>query len=333
MLQRQKSVDEMNAASSGRFSTGQPPQDIQAHAPQKSGASLERRKLYFITFLLGATFLAGPGAFSQTSGPPLANNIQDTNRSTAAPFAEERLAAQDFISHVNEARQELALKQVDLARDKIISARHMLPIIMRATPVQRRLTRVEFGGGFYADDMSQRKSYFPIETQSLETLTRPSGPRWVKNTRSESNAVIIYITLNLSGGKAQTYLDQAEKDILAKKTKDAEVQLEKLSDLVIRIDDSIPAVIQARDYITLADNYILAGNFFGARYSLEKAAAFLDDMRDKDIYRPHHADIVSLRKEIDDLEAAFAQLDADQIKTADIRLRKWQQQLTRWAEE
>jgi hypothetical protein len=289
--------------------------------------------LNFIVLLLGMNLLSIPAAFSQTPNPPLANNVQDDNRMNSEPFAEERMAAQAFIENVNEARRELAMRQVELARQKIIMARNLIPLIARVAPQQRRLTRVEFGGGLYADDLEQRKSYAPIETQSLEDLTRSGGARWTKSTRQESDAKIIYVTLDLTDGKAQDYLDQAEKDIVAGKLKEAEAQLAELSDSVIRIDDTVPAAVQARDYIILAENYIKASNFFGARYSLERSNDFLGKMKNEDIYKPYHPDIIALHKSISDLQEAFARLDSDQIKTAEISLKKWQQQLSLWADE
>lgn len=284
-----------------------------------------------IAFFLSADLLSGHSAFSQTTGPPLANNIQDENRISSEPFAEERAASQNFIENINEARKELAMQQVDLAQQKILMARNLLPLITRATSAQRRLTRVEFGGGLYADDLTERKSYSPIETTSLENLTRSAGPRWVKNTRSESDAKIVYVTLDLTDNKAQTYFDRMDKDFTARDLKNVEEQLEQLSDRVIKIDDKVPSVIQARDYMSLADNYVRVSNFFGARNALEKANEFLNKMKDDNIYKTHRADIIALYTNIEDLQAAFAKLDADQIKTAGTNLKKWQAQLASWA--
>lgn len=259
--------------------------------------------------------------------------MEDDNRGNKPPFAEERKAAQDFIENINEARRELTIKEPELAKQKIIMARNLLPLISRVKPSESRLTRVEFGGGLYADDLSQRKSYSPIETQSLENLTRSGGPRWVKNTRAESDAKIIYVTLNLKDGEARAYLERAEKYILAGNTKDAEVQLAEMSDRVIRIDDHVPTVVQARDYIRLAENYISVSNFFGARHCLERTNELLEKMKTEDTYKAHRAGIISLYGDIRNLQTAFAQLDADQIKTAGESLRKWGGTLSSWANE
>jgi hypothetical protein len=195
------------------------------------------------------------------------------------------------------------------------------------------LTRVEFGGGLYADDLSQRKSYAPMETTSLEELTRVIGARWLKNTRQESNAIIIYVTLDLENGQAQRFLEQAEKHIDAKDIKKAEAALAQMSDLAIKIDESVSAVIVARDYMVLANNYIRAGNFYGARYSLEKAAVYLEKVQGEDAYKAHYEDIDALNESIDDLQSAFAKLDADQIKDTQEQLKQWREQLSSWAAE
>jgi hypothetical protein len=249
------------------------------------------------------------------------------------PFAEERMAAQNFIESINEARKELSLKQLDLAKSKIIMARSLIPIIMRVTPSQSRLTRVEFGGGLYADDLNQRKNYAPIETQSLENFTRSAGPRWIKRTRAESDAQIIYITLDLAEDRAQIYLDQAEKHITAGKIKEAEIQLSELSDHVIKVGENVPAAVQARDYIAIADNYITSGNFYGSRSSLMKANEFLDKMKNEETYRTYYSDIVALHGNIANLQDAFAKMDAEQIKNAGINLKKWKEQVAVWVSE
>lgn len=294
---------------------------------------IKKKLFYLIVLLLSAYFVVSHAAFSQTDKTSLANNVQDDIRASNTPFAEERAAGRDFIAHVNEARRELALKQADLARQKIIMASSMLPIIARVTPLQSRLTRVEFGGGFYADDLSERKIYFPVETQSLENLTRGAGPRWIKNTKTESDAKITYFTMNMVDGKAQDYLNRAQKALTTGHLKEAEDQLAELSDAVIKIDDNVPAVIRARDYITLTENYMGANNFFGARLSLEKAHDFLEQMKKEDIYRTHQPDIIELSRNIKDLQTAFTKLDADQIKKAKENLEGWRRQLSLWAGE
>jgi hypothetical protein len=309
----------------------------------KEGIRMVTRKTKFsyggykIIFLLAVYALSGSTAFSSHSVATSASHTYDLttrrdggSQSGSKDFPEERMAVQDFIDHVNEARRELAMRQVDIAKQKIIMARGSLPIIARVTPMQRRLTRVEFGGGFYANDLNQKKIYSPIETKSIESLTQISGPRWVKNIRAESDSRIIYVTLDLTGDRADIYLKQAEKDITEGKIKNAEVQLAELSDFVIKIDDTVPSAVQARDYITLADNYIRVTNFFGARQSLEKANVFLKKMRSENKYKPHQTDIITLRSDIESLQTAFAKLDASQINAADVRLKKWREQLDSW---
>jgi len=291
------------------------------------------RQLCLTVFLLGLGVCGGSLAFAQSSGPPLANNVQDDNRVSDAPFAEERKASQNFIENVNQARKELISQQSAIARQKVIMARNLLPIILRATPAQRRLTRVEFGGGFYAGDLNERKSYIPIETETLENMTLGAGPRWIKSTRAESDALIFYITLDLADYKAKAYLDKAEKEIAAGNIKSAEAQLSELIDRVVKVNDSVPTAIQARDYLTLASNYIGAGNFFGARKSLEHAKISLDKMKDDNIYKSYRPGIVSLRQSIETLQMAFAKLDADQLKSAGENLEKWQLQLAGWIQE
>ncbi len=287
--------------------------------------------VYFIICLITAGIIYPSTAHAQPA--PLANNAADDSRVQEAPFAEERQAARNFIENINDARKELTLGQTELAKQRIIMAQNLLPLISRVSAAQSRLTRVEFGGGLYADDLGQRKSYTPIETQSLETLTSSRGPRWVKSTRSESDAKIIYISLELKDGAALDFLKKAQKHIDAGQLKDAEVDLAEMSDRVIRIDSDVPTAIQARDYITLADNYISVSNFFGARSCLIRTNELLQKMQTEKIYQEHRDGIIALYKDIEDLQAAFAKLDADQIATADANLRKWGGLLSDWAPE
>jgi len=290
-------------------------------------------RICFIACLMIAGLFFAPMAFSQAPALPIAHSAEDDNPAKEPPFAEERKAAQSFITFVNEARKELSLRQPELAKQRIITARNLLPLISRVTPAQSRLTRVEFGGGLYADDLGQRKNYSPIETHSLETLTRSSGPRWVKSTRSESDAKIIYVTLSLGDGEAFALLTQAEEAIVAGRLKDAEVRLSEMIDHAIIIDDHVPTAIQARDYVSLANNYVSVGNFFGARSCLIKTNELLEKMKYEETYKAHHSDIISLHRDIETLQAAFAKLDAGQIETAEIILKKWAGQLSAWVTE
>jgi hypothetical protein len=285
----------------------------------------------FVICLLTAGLISPCPAFSEPA--PLANNVADDNRVYKNSFSEEQRAAKSLIENVNDARKELAMGQPALAKQKIIMAQNLLPIIARVTPAQSRLTRVEFGGGLYADDLGQRKSYSPIETYALETLTRGGGPRWVKNTRSESDAKIIYISFNLNDGMAHDYLKKAEEYIDTKQLKDAELQLAEMSDRVIRIDNNVPTAVQARDYIALADNYISAGNFFGARSCLVKTNDLLQKMKTEDAYKAYRSDIISLHADIEAMEDGFAKLDAEQIESASGNLAKWGGLLSTWANE
>ncbi len=288
---------------------------------------------FLILSLLFTSSLLGSVARAQPEKYPLANNVQDDNRTIDEPFAEEVMASRNFIENINESLKELSLQQLGLAKRKIIMARSLIPIITKATQSQRRLTRVEFGGGLYADDLGKRKSYNPIETQSLENFTRSAGSRWLKSTRTESDAQIIYITLDMTDRKAESYLDQAEKYIDSGDIRAAQMQLEELSDRVIKVGGDVPAVVQARDYMILANNYIIAGNFFGARFSLQKSNMFLDQMTKEEIYKTHYPDILALHHNITDLQEAFAKMDADQIKDAALKLKKWRGQITIWASE
>lgn len=287
--------------------------------------------VYFVICLITAGLIYPATARAQPA--PLANNAADDARVQEAPFAEERQAARNFIENINDARKELTLGQTELAKQRIIMAQNLLPLISRVSSAQSRLTRVEFGGGLYADDLGQRKSYTPIETQSLETLTSSRGPRWIKSTRSESDAKIIYISLELKDGAALDFLKKAQKHIDAGQLKNAEVDLAEMSDRVIRIDSDVPTAIQARDYITLADNYIRVSNFFGARSCLIRTNELLQRMQTETVYQVHRDGIISLYKDIEALQAAFAKLDADQIATAGGNLRKWGGLLSDWANE
>lgn len=296
---------------------------------------MKKPYLYALIILLGMVFLANQNsALSQApEDAPLANNVEDDTRVSDAPFAEEREAVQSFIDNINEARKELAMKQPDIAKQKIIMARNLLPIIARVTPAQRRLTRVEFGGGLYANDLGQRESYSPIETTSLENLTRSQGPRWIQSTRKERDALIIYIRVDIEDDKAKAYLDNAEKHIIADDFKAAELELAEISDKVIKVDKTVPEAILVRDYLVLADNFITAGNFFGGRSALEKARDFLSLMAEEDTYKPYRPDIITLHEDVAGLQSAFAKMDAEQISSAKDNIKKWTKQVSAWAGE
>lgn len=276
--------------------------------------------LNFIAILLSINLLGSPIAHARSLKQEAAH--------------EARIASQDFVQQVNEARVTLDLRKIEITKQKINMAINLLSIIEKGTASQRRLARVEFGGGVYSDDLKPKKEYVPIESETLEDFTRSAGPRWVKITRSESDAVMVYIIVSpLPDSKTKIYLEDALSALEAGNYKEAQTNLADMVDKTIKVDDEVPAAIQARDYITLASNYMSVNNFFGTRRSMERAGEMLTKMRDDDKYKTYRADIISLHTAVEKFQQKLAALDAIEIKSAHENFVKWQQQISTWLSE
>jgi hypothetical protein len=250
---------------------------------------------------------------------------------TKAEMTDPRVAATGFVEHVNFARVALAMKNTDLARQHITQARNMVAVIKSAAADQRVITEVESGRIVYKYDTEYKYHYFPIQTGPVQVKTMDSGPLWATNDLAVTDADMVYLTLDLTGDKAEMHLDAADKAISSGMLKEADIQLAQLTDAVVTVDTKVamPSV-KARDNIALARNFIAGKNYEGASYALKHADDALDDMQKDDNNKARLADITAMRKDVSNLQEYIAKKDPNMIQKANAKMDKWWKDLNSW---
>ncbi len=293
---------------------------------------MNTRKL-LMTTMLSTGLMLGLAPFALAAD----NITTDTMKSAGEPITkaevvDPRVAAASFVEHVNYARVALAMKKVDVAGQHIASARNMVTLIKGATAEKLRITEVESGRIVYQYDTEYKYHYFPIHTGPVQVKEIGDGPAWAKNDLAVTDADIVYLTLDLTDNKAETYLNATEAAIAANDLKEADNQLAKLTDAVVTMDSkiSVPSD-KAHDNIGLARNFIAAKNYDGARYALKHADKALDEMEQSDSYKARRPEIAVMRKDVNYLQDVVTKKDPTLIEQADRKMDKWWKDLKTWS--
>jgi hypothetical protein len=294
-----------------------------------------KTNILLMTTILGAGLLINGGVIAQTKST---DNITTKTVTTATkPITNEEIsdptkAAESFVEHVNYARVALAMKNTDLAKQHISKARDMITVIKNVPPEKRVINDVETGRLTYKYDTQHKYHYFPIETGQVKVKQMSNGPVWSTKTElAVTDADIVYMTLDLSGDKADKYLNDAEKAISSNDLKEADNQLAELTDSVVELDSkvAIPSV-KAHDNISLARNFLAEKNYEGASFALKHADEALDEMQ-KDVgNKVRSQDIINMRKDVSDLQGYISQKDPTLIDKADKKIDKWWGGLKSW---
>ena len=250
---------------------------------------------------------------------------------TKAEMVDPRVAATSFVEHVNFARVALAMKNTDLAKQHITQARNMVTVIKAATVEQRVITQVESGRIVYKYDTEYKYHYFPIQTGPVQVKTMDNGPVWATNDLAVTDADIVYLTLDLTGDKAETHLGEAEAALTANNLKLADEHLAQLTEAVVTVDSKVamPSV-KARDNIALARNFIAGKNYEGASYALKHADDALDKMQKDDNNKARLADIAAMREDVSNLQEYITKKDPNMIQKANAKMDKWWKDLNNW---
>ncbi len=293
---------------------------------------MNTRKL-LMTTVLSTGLMLGFAPFVQAAD----NITTDTMKSagdpiTKAEVVDPRVAAASFVEHVNYARVALAMKKVDVAGQHIASARNMVMLIKGATAEKLRITEVESGRIVYQYDTEYKYHYFPIHTGPVQVKEIGDGSAWAKIDLAVTDADIVYLTLDLTDNKAETFLSATEAAIAANDLKEADNQLAKLTDAVVTIDSkiSVPSD-KAHDNIGLARNFIAAKNYDGARYALKHADNALDEMEQSDSYKARRPEVIVMRKDVNYLQDVVTKKDPTLIEKADHKMDKWWKDLKTWS--
>lgn len=286
-----------------------------------------------LTTILSTSLVLGFSPYAMAADSITAGTV----KTAASPISKEamsnpRVAAGSFVEHVNYARVALAMKNTDLAKQHITQARNMMTLIKGATTEQRTITEMESGRIVYQYDTEYQYHYFPIQTGPVQVKQMSNGPIWAKNDLAVTDADIVYLTLDLTGDKAETYLNDADAAIAAKDLKEADNVLAKLTDKVVTVDSktSVPSV-KARDNIALARNFIAGKNYDGASYALKHADEALDEMQQDADNKIRIDSITAMRKDVSNLQATITKKDPTMIQRADAKLDKWYKELKDWS--
>jgi hypothetical protein len=288
------------------------------------------------SFLIATVLSAGLALHSVPSRA--ADNIAaDALTTASAPISKEavadpRVAATGFVEHVNYARVALAMKHIDLAKRHITQARNMATLIKGVDAERRRVAEVESCRIVYHYDTEYKSHYFPIRTGPVQVKQMSDGPLWAENELAVADADVVYLTLDLTGDKAEAYLKDAETAITAGNFKEADAKLAKLIETTVLVDNrvSVPND-KARDNIALARNFIAGKNYEGARYALKHADAALDEMLNDGRYAAHRSDVIAMRLDVSELQGHIAKKDPTMIEKADAKLEKWRDELKKWS--
>lgn len=251
---------------------------------------------------------------------------------TKEEMADPRVVATRFVEHVNFARVALAMKNTTLAGQHLMQARTMVAAIKNATVEQRVITGVESGRIVYQYDTEYRYHYFPIQTGPVQVKTMDNGPLWATNDLAVTDADIVYLTLDLTGDKAEMHLSEAETAITKNNLKLADDHLAQLTEAVVTVDGKVamPSV-KARDNIALARNFIAGKNYEGASYALKHADTALDDMQKDNNNKSRLADIAAMRKDVKSLQEYITKKDPNMIQKANAKMDKWWKDLNNWS--
>lgn len=247
-------------------------------------------------------------------------------------FTDPRIAAQNFVAHVNYARVALAMKNADLAKQHISQARSMVVLITNATTDQRRIQNVTAGRVNYTFDTVHKYNYFPLEAGPMKIKEVSDGPLWAKNSLAVTDAEIVMLTLDLSNDKAESYLTEAEAYVMDGKLVEAQIKLGELTDAVVRVDNRVSVPIdKAHDNISIAQNFLMGQNYDGARYALGHADDALDEIQKDDNYKSRQSDIGQMRKEVREMRDLIAKNDPTVLQKSSARLDQWMKDLKIWA--
>jgi hypothetical protein len=250
-----------------------------------------------------------------------------------AAIADPRVAATSFVEHVNYARVALAMRNIPMAQQHITQAQSMITLIKGIAPEQRRIQSVQSGRIVYEYDTPHKYHYFPVQTGPVQVKKMDNGMIWSKNSLAVADADIVYLSLDLRGDQAETYLADAAAAITAKDFKGADSKLAALTEAVVTVDSKVTVPSdKARDNIALARNFIAGKNYDGARFALKHADEALNEMQTDDRFIGRRPMLTAMSKDISELQDYIGRNDPTMIEKADKKIDKWWNELSAWAE-
>ena len=292
-----------------------------------------KTRAILLTSVLGAGFVMAHAPYAGAANSITTNTVIKAN----APISREaisdpRIAAQNFVAHINYARVALAMENGPIAQQHIDQARSMVVLITSATTEQRRVQNVVAGRVNYTFDTVHKYNYFPLEAGPMKIKEVSDGPIWAKNSLAVTDAEIVMLTLDLSNDKAETYLTEAEAYVKEGKFVEAQIKLGELTDAVVSVDNRVSVPVdKAHDNISIAQNFLRGQNYDGARYALGHADDALDEMQKDDAYKSYQPGISAMRKEVKDMRDLIIKKDPSLLQKSSAQLDQWMKDLKIWA--
>ncbi len=255
-------------------------------------STLTTRLLLATTFLASSLFVS-PVLNAQAQDVDATANtriVTEKVTQTVKPLAidnrtsEVKPAVQRFVELINQARVDLALKRPQDASPKIDNALKMAQFIRQNSTMQDmyRETRISSGVVTYNNKDTTGNYYMPFETGpvTLKSVTDTPSSKPGNNGIAVTGAEVAYLTVDLSGPAAETYLSQAKAAITQGNLKDADQNLATLMDTVAKTQTSETLPYdKANNNLALALRFLKDNNYKATQYALAHAAEAIKAMQ------------------------------------------------------
>ena len=247
------------------------------------------RLLLASTFLASSLFVS-PIFNAQAQNADETRIVTEKVTQTVKPLAvstetsEVKPAVQRFVELINQARVDLAMKQPQDAAPKIDNALKMAQFIRQNSTIesQYRETHISSGVVTYNNNDVTGSYYVPFETGPVEvkSVTETPSSKPGNNGIAVTGANVVYLTVNLSGPEAETYLSQAQAAIKQGDLKAADQSLATLMDTVTKTQtaETLPYE-KAQDNLALALRFLRDNNYAATQYALQHTLDALKSMQ------------------------------------------------------
>ena len=249
--------------------------------------------------------------------------------------AQQRVAAEYLIDHVNTARLDLAINKAPDAQNEISQAKNMVTVLDNSATEYRTRTKVQAGRFTYEYNHASRDHYFPLGGGMVERKEFDTGPFWSSQEGiAVKNAEIAYITINIDTKETAEKLNEAQEALNKNELDDAGDALDDILESSIKAEqvDTLP-LVKAQDNLTLARAFLQAKNYDGARFSLKHAQDGIDAMKSDDRYKSHDARIDAMSSEVKQMQDVLAKNDPTLMDKAQAKVVAWWNELKGWSND
>ena len=285
----------------------------------------------FTAIMLMTTMIATGTSLSSVAYA--ANDIiaSETGTKNVAPGMKgERESAAQFVHLLSQARYSINIKDTESATRFVREALNIGESLAKATaPVRGVQTgRVDYDLNDDDDD-----HFYRIDAGAVTNKQVGLGPFWAdKKGLAVKDAEVVYLTVDLREADFREDLNEALKDLANNDLEDADDEISDVIEEVASIDaqESAPE-IKARDNLELANHYMEAQNYDGARYPLKHARDALETMKNDDRFKGQETQINNYLSEIDKTEEVIAKKDPTALEKMQQNVESWWNDMKEWA--